>query len=58
MAEVIKVDIGVLQRLEAGKAEPGVVLVADLVRVLKLDIMAVVYGQRSSKLQSPAEETE
>lgn len=51
VAEVIKVEPDVIKRLEAGKAEPGIVLIADLVRYLEVDIMNAIFGQRSAKLQ-------
>ena len=57
VAEVIKVEPDVIKRMESGKAEPGIVLIADLVRYLEVDIMNVVFGQRSAKLQQfPVEE--
>jgi len=52
VAEVIKVEPDVIKRLENGKAEPGIVLIADLVRYLEVDPMNVIYGQRSAKLQN------
>ncbi len=51
VAEVIKVQPDVIKRLESGKAEPGIVLIADLVRYLEVDIMNAIFGQRSAKLQ-------
>ena len=51
VAEVIKVNPDVIKRLESGKAEPGIVLIADLVRYLEINPMNVIYGQRSAKLQ-------
>ena len=54
VAEVIKVEPDVIKRLESGKAEPGIVLFADLVRYLEIDPMNVIYGQRSAKLQNLA----
>ena len=51
VAEVIKVAPDVIKRLESGKAEPSIVLIADLVRYLEIDIMNVIFGQRAAKLQ-------
>lgn len=58
VAEIIKVSPDTIKRLESGKAEPGILLIADLVRLLELDILNAIFGQRASKFQNLTEEAE
>jgi len=59
LAETAHVDKDVIYRLETGKADPPFSLVADLTRILNLDLPNAVFNQRVAKQVSsdqPSEE--
>lgn len=55
VCEIIKVDRNVMKRFEAGRAEPGITLIADLIRVLEIDLGKVIYGRKCAVLQESAQ---
>ncbi len=57
LAETAHVDKDVIYRLEAGKADPPFSLVADLTRILNLDLPNAVFNQRVAK-QVSSDQTE
>ena len=49
LAETAHVEHDVIHRLEAGKSDPPFSLVADLVRILELQIEHAVFNQKVAK---------
>lgn len=54
LAETAHVDKDVIYRLESGRADPPFSLVADLTRILDLDLSVAVFNQRVSKQLPPS----
>lgn len=49
LAETAHVHHDVIQRLEAGLSDPPLSLVADLTRILELNVLNAIYNQQVAK---------
>lgn len=49
LAETAHVHHDIVQRLEAGQSDPPLSLVADLTRILELNVLNAIYNQQVAK---------